>query len=1590
LAATELIEEILRNAERLYVPAEKKCKVRIQDVVKQESDDDGLIRINSKIIRPRHITLSKSEELYEAHTRLNNNQSLDLLVETEKKHTKSESDQNGKLVNLPQVSPNDDLAALPELTEKIILQELMKRYKVDQVYTYVGDILIAVNPFKELPIYSSDASLMYKNIQDRKSKCPHIFAVADWSYQSLLRTGQPQCCVISGESGAGKTESCKYLIQHLLTRAKSQENLLSSKIQQINPLLEAFGNAQTVMNDNSSRFGKFLELLFNFDGHVQGAQIHEYLLEKSRVVYQSNGESNFHIFYLMFAGLSPDEYKKFGIESPRKHRYLSGSSEKFKSLMTQENRERFGEIRDCLEAIGFSKDDEDNLMTTLSAILHLGDLKFKPCGTTDAAVLVNLDILDKVADMLQVPSEELGSALVAEFNVTRGETIRRDRNVIQANDCRDALAKALYGRLFGWIVNNINQMLQPLEESGPSLPIGVLDIFGFENFSKNSFEQICINLANEQLQYYFNQHIFQWEQEECAKEGIQLERINYTSNKHIVELFLQRHSGILAILDEESHFPKATDESLATKLHTGPGKSSKKVYMAPKDGGVTFSIMHYAGKVSYDLKGVLDKNRDTLPNSIQFTMKTSSSLLIREMFQSRLTRTGSLAPSARQRQSRRSSSEKESNVSPFDFFRKKRTTQNDTQRVKENLHANRSDRPVIGTDRKGPSTVAFHFKNSLADLMHKMTNSSPHFIRCIKPGIGKLPNSFTPDYVIAQLRYTGVLETTKIRRQGYPLRITFEEFLKRHAVLKVSCIPWNREMSDLDRCILMLKYCKLKDWQVGTSKLFLRYWHVEKLNQMCIMAERKINICQTVVRGFLGRRQFHRHRSLHRRQQAFISKFLAEIEHKPKVMSITLGYLHEHDMVRRLEKEIRQVAEDEEENIRRASLNMENQSVTSFRHDGDSLTSHVYATSISKSSTVNQTTKQREVYVTSIPASSTQNKAGAVYDTVYDAEEEREEPQNVTHQTTEHSVQQLLEISSSTVTREVSYKNVPRPPPPQIHSEEHSVQLDLAPPTPVSEEEVGAYQNISATRKKFMNEQVQEQRKSLTPEIEYSVPPSELRKRFESKSENDKTVNRTSYQPDIQHGVSPADVRAKFDSKEVTLREATRPEPPKRDPKTRLSSTLDDVVIATKHASQMKNYADPSQLPAADYDYPPPDYPSSSSQWKFVQHPSMLKAVNIKRIPAPMDGDIYASIPDRLYSSDIPSPPPCAPPPPPCPPSPVPKDGNIFIQIPGALSNSPDVPLTSADSIPPPPSQSIPLPPPLPPPNLPPGQGPPPYSGYPKMQADAVPPASVSSLNAAPTMPGGLLAGLSLVTLKKADKPVGSKLLPGDDIKNALMREIMQGVRLRRSQGPRFDEIHGPELCSSSSDGDTDTSSMGKTDDETSDTSDYVSGFTLTTPEVTPTSTVKRYPPVVPKKPKSSTSPAFSTASQSSTPYSTLSTSSSATQSTVPSVTSSASSTLSKPFEISDNIPAWKKALFKRRNEESEQQLQAELRKKEMEDSKWEGVPEWKKSLLIEKERKQKMLNAPLEAERQRQAEEVAKLQSMPTWKRKIIIKKMM
>uniref|UniRef100_A0A8C5XL12 non-specific serine/threonine protein kinase n=1 Tax=Microcebus murinus TaxID=30608 RepID=A0A8C5XL12_MICMU len=737
----------------------------------------------------------------------------------------------------------DDLVNLEVLDEDTIIHQLQKRYADLLIYTYVGDILIALNPFQNLSIYSPQFSRLYHGVK-RASNPPHIFASADAAYQCMVTFSKDQCIVISGESGSGKTESAHLIVQHLTFLGKANNQTLREKILQVNSLVEAFGNACTAINDNSSRFGKYLEMMFTPTGVVMGARISEYLLEKSRVIKQAAGEKNFHIFYYIYAGLyHQKKLSEFRLPEEKPPRYIADETGRVMHDITSKEsyRRQFEAIQHCFRIIGFTDKEVYSVYRILAGILNIGNIEFAAISSqhqTDKSEVPNAEALENAASVLCISPEELQEALTSYCVVTRGETIVRANTVDRAADVRDAMSKALYARLFSWIVNRIDTLLQPdknICRADDGMNVGILDIFGFENFQRNSFEQLCINIANEQIQYYFNQRVFALEQMEYQNEGIDAVLVEYEDNRPLLDMFLQKPLGLLALLDEESRFPQATDQTLVDKFEDN---LRCKYFWRPKGVELCFGIQHYAGKVLYDASGVLEKNRDTLPADIVIVLRTSENKLLQQLFSIPLTKTGNLAQT-------RARITVASRSLPPHFS---------TGRTKvDTLEVIRHPEETTSMKRQ---TMASYFRYSLMDLLSKMVVGQPHFVRCIKPNDDREALQFSRERVLAQLRSTGILETVSIRQQGYSHRILFEEFVKRYYYLAFRA--HQTPPTSKESCVAILEKSKLDHWVLGKTKVFLKYYHVEQLNLLLQEVIGRVVVLQAYTKGWLGARRYKR------------------------------------------------------------------------------------------------------------------------------------------------------------------------------------------------------------------------------------------------------------------------------------------------------------------------------------------------------------------------------------------------------------------------------------------------------------------------------------------------------------------------------------------------------------------------------------------------------------------------------------------------------------------------------------------------------------------------------------------------------------
>ena len=717
-------------------------------------------------------------------------------------------------------SGTEDMIKLSQLHEGSMVYNLKLRYKHNLIYTYTGSILIAVNPYHLFDIYNVETARAYES-QLLGALPPHIFAIANSAYMHLNANRQNQCVVVSGESGAGKTETTKLILQYLAVINKSTQNLITEKILEATPILESFGNAKTIRNDNSSRFGKYTEVFFDKKDCIEGAKISDYLLEKSRIVFHADEERNYHVFYEIISGLPQDHLDKLGLLTADKYFYLNqGRSISFESKNDSQD---FQRLNEAIDFMGIQDSEKEGMFHLLASILHLGNVCFRSKSKEDqVAILKNTEALDVCCSQLQVIRDRIQTALTHKRTVTRGEEFHTPLSVEQALDARDAFAKALYSHLFNWLVVKINSIVFA-SLSKYSASIAVLDIFGFEMFQVNSLEQLCINYANEQLQYYFNEYIFYLEQEEYMKEKIDWKTIEFRDNQPCIDLISKFPVGLLHILDDESHFPKSTDESFLDKCHHE--HSQHPNYIHPKQKVLVFGIRHYAGNVWYNVEYFLDKNRDVLRNDFVNILQDSKLPFISSLFKQTLT--------------------------------------------------NQSNQTLAGTaTRKRMPTVAAKFNSSLNSLIETMKKCHPFFVRCVKPNEDKSPSNFNEKLVLEQLRYSGMLETIRIRKSGYPIRLDFDAFLTRFHFLARNKEKL-REMSLEGGISHILKSVAATGFQIGRSKVFLRETtelFLEKTKSIEIQA--KCVIIQKVVRGYLTRMAFLRMKFSVRILQSAVRCFL--------------------------------------------------------------------------------------------------------------------------------------------------------------------------------------------------------------------------------------------------------------------------------------------------------------------------------------------------------------------------------------------------------------------------------------------------------------------------------------------------------------------------------------------------------------------------------------------------------------------------------------------------------------------------------------------------------------------------------------------
>eukprot|EP00121_Abeoforma_whisleri_P012612 Awhi_evm1s11642 len=701
------------------------------------------------------------------------------LHDTNQKKTISKNDTFK--MNPPKFDKVEDMAELAYLNEPAVLENLRQRYYSDLIYTYSGLFCVVVNPYKMLPIYTPEVIEMYRG-RRRAEVPPHVYNIADEAYRNMLHNKENQSILVTGESGAGKTENTKKVIQYIAAIASgdsSAQGQLEEQLLQCNPILEAFGNAKTNKNDNSSRFGKFIKIEFDRAGYISGGNIVTYLLEKSRVVRQGNGERNFHIFYQISKSLPADLKKELLMDDIKDIKWVSDKDSS--QVASLDDVREFGDTVKALNVIGVSDEEQKDFWKVLAGIMKMSRMEFTQ-NRQDQAQIVDDSAANMVCKLYNLPVVEFTKALLKPRMKVGADYVIRAQRQDQVESAVEAICKATYERLFNHVVKKVNNALD--QRSAHSTFIGILDIAGFEIFEFNSFDQLCINFTNEKLQQFFNHHMFVIEQEEYRREGIQWDFIDFGLDlepqiKLIEGSKPEKISGVLDLLDDACHLlPRSSDKTFIQKLDKEQSSHPKYVSLSGPKSVMSdqpgFKIHHYAGTVNYTCDNWLIRNQDPLNDNITALFAASSFGLLKTLFADAAQTEGK----------------------------------------------NRSRRGAL-------RTVAYIYRDSLNALMTTLYETHPHFVRCIIPNHEKRPGQLALQIVLDQLRCNGVLEGIRICRQGFPNRVMFAEFKQRYEILCPGVIP-KGFMDGRKACELMLEALgksmelKAEVYRIGSSKIFFR------------------------------------------------------------------------------------------------------------------------------------------------------------------------------------------------------------------------------------------------------------------------------------------------------------------------------------------------------------------------------------------------------------------------------------------------------------------------------------------------------------------------------------------------------------------------------------------------------------------------------------------------------------------------------------------------------------------------------------------------------------------------------------------------
>jgi len=690
------------------------------------------------------------------------------------------------------------------------LENLRKRFQENLIYTYIGPVLVSINPYKQIDIYNQNVAESYRNVNFYELP-PHIFAISDSAYRSAKNEFRDQCVLISGESGAGKTEASKKILQYIATTSTHQNDVdhIKDRLLQSNPILEAFGNAKTNRNDNSSRFGKYMDVQFDFKGVPIGGVILNYLLEKSRVVHQSPGERNFHIFYQLIRGGDPERLAKLKLNSSiESYFYLNQGNSSFVNSVNDP--QDFADVTNALQVCDFSEEEQEALFEVVASVMHLGNVGFTEEG--GKAVVHGEEHVNNMSELLGCSPSDLLNALQNRSIHAEQQKVITPLSRDQAVYARDALAKGIYERLFSWLVKKINKSLSSRNAEKKTV-LGLLDIYGFEIFESNSFEQFCINYCNEKLQQLFIQLTLKSEQEEYLSEGIEWEPVQYFNNKIICDLVEALPIGIISLLDEECLRPgEANDKTFLDKLsknlgghphflsHSTGSSQQKKTILREE-----FRLIHYAGEVTYNATGFVEKNNDRLYRDLKEVMCRTTNLIASSCF------------------------------------------------PKSELES-----------KKRPHSAGTQFKSSLAKLMDILLQKEPSYVRCIKPNDSKQSGVFNDEIIKHQVKYLGLMENLRVKRAGFAYRREYSQFLKRYKPLCPDTWP-HYHGSARDGVATLVSYLEYgdDDYRLGRTKIFIRFPRVLFSTEDALQAEKHnlARLIQAQWRGYYWRTWYKRYRA---------------------------------------------------------------------------------------------------------------------------------------------------------------------------------------------------------------------------------------------------------------------------------------------------------------------------------------------------------------------------------------------------------------------------------------------------------------------------------------------------------------------------------------------------------------------------------------------------------------------------------------------------------------------------------------------------------------------------------------------------------